>query len=472
MASLDSRQQSNEQFVDAVSDTNPSLERVQNDRVFVERFAMLYNSEVFSDIILRVGDERFFAHKFMLITCSEVFEAMLNVERWKEARQPEISLSEEDECEPVFGHFLKYIYTGIVDLTTDNVLPVLLLADKYSIPALQEACVEYMMRHIVESPDTNRTLSWCQYSRMTGNKLLAESCTKFILSNFDIVLKAADWAELTTTEIMEFLSSSDVIVNSEFQLWNELVRWFTSDNNIDNLDTNLKDIVPLLRFSMIPPKNLLEIEGSELCHEHREIFADKLNQAYRHHSLLFDQVPMESGAEKFRNYSSELYGLCSDMSLLNYPSIGKIESKISKTISVPLQFVSQGHPKKQKNAVNFEVQFWPKGYYTTFTLYGNHMGRQTDCTTLMIRRVNPSKPLPAMETTITLIIYGMKNGIKYVAFTYTKSHTFTQESNLLNEENVILLKNLTSDNSPYLINGNLDTKIFIKIQNVLEQRQE
>ena len=74
MASLDSRQQSNEQFVDAVSDTNPSLERVQNDRVFVERFAMLYNSEVFSDIILRVGDERFFAHKFMLITCSEVFE--------------------------------------------------------------------------------------------------------------------------------------------------------------------------------------------------------------------------------------------------------------------------------------------------------------------------------------------------------------------------------------------------------------
>ena len=74
MASLDSRQPGNEEFVDAVTDTNPSLERVQNDRAFVERFAMLYNSEVFSDIILRVGNNRFFVHKFMLITCSEVFE--------------------------------------------------------------------------------------------------------------------------------------------------------------------------------------------------------------------------------------------------------------------------------------------------------------------------------------------------------------------------------------------------------------
>ena len=358
-----------------------------------------------------------------------------------------------------------------MDLTTDNVLPILLLADKYSIPTLQEACVEYMMRHIVESPDTNRTLSWCQYSRMTGNKLLAESCTKFILSNFDIVLKAADWAELTKVEIVEFLSSSDVIVNSEFELWNELVRWFTSENNIDDLESNLKDIVPLLRFTMIPPKNLLQIEGSELCSHNQAVFSDKLNQAYRHHSLLFDQVDMESGEEKFRNYSSELYGLCNDMSLLNYPSIGKIESKISKTISVPLMFVSQGHPKKQ-NLVNFEVSFWPKGYYTTFTLYGNHMGRQSDCTTLTIRRVSPSKPLPPMEATITLIIYGMKNGIKYVAFTYTKSHTFAQESNVLNEENVIQLKNLTSENSPYLINGNLDTKIFIKIQKVLEESQD
>ena len=370
----------------------------------------------------------------------------------------------------VFSYF-RYIYTGIVDLTTDNVLPILLLADKYSIPLLQLACVEYMMRHIVESPDTNRTLSWCQYSKMTGNKLLAESCTTFILSNFDIILKAADWAELTKLEIVEFLSSSDVIVNSEFELWSELVQWFTSDNNIDELDSNLKEIVPLLRFTMIPPKNLLQIEGSDLCSTNRPVFTDKLNKAYRHHSLLFDQVDMESGEEKFRNYSSELYGLCNDMSLLNYLSIGKIESKISKTISVPLQFVSQGNSKKQ-NLVNFEVSFWPKGYFTTFTLYGNHMGRQSDCTTLAIRRVSPSKPLPPMEATITLIIYGMKNGIKYVAFTYTKSHTFTQESNVLNEDNIIPLKSLTLENSPFLINGNLDTKIFIKIQKVLNENQQ
>ena len=33
---------------------------------------------------------------------------MLNEERWCESKQPEITLTELDECVPVFSHFLKY----------------------------------------------------------------------------------------------------------------------------------------------------------------------------------------------------------------------------------------------------------------------------------------------------------------------------------------------------------------------------
>ena len=73
-AEAQQHQKDEEEYVDAPSNVNRSLERIQNDKNFIERFATLYNSEVLSDIILRVGDERFFAHKFMLITCSEVFE--------------------------------------------------------------------------------------------------------------------------------------------------------------------------------------------------------------------------------------------------------------------------------------------------------------------------------------------------------------------------------------------------------------
>ncbi|KAK3576493.1 hypothetical protein CHS0354_034168 [Potamilus streckersoni] len=451
------------------SDANPSLETVKNDTQFIQRFRELYNSEVFSDIILRVGNERFFAHKFMLITASEVFDAMLNEARWRESRQPEISLTEEEECQPVFSKFLRYIYTGSVDLTTDTVLPILLLSDKYGIQTLHQSSVEYMARHIVESPNTNRTLSWYQYAKMTGNQELQDKCSQFILSNFDIILKATDWVELTKEEVVEFLSSSDILVNSEMQLWLHLEKWLMHESRVHKLDEYLQKVLPLIHFTMIPPKQLLQIEESPLCLSHRSHFSEKLSLAYRHHSLLFDQVESAANDEPFRNYTAEEYGIYHDFSLLNYTSVSKIESKIFHKFSVPLRFISQAAQKNPSQMVSFEVTFYPKGYYTTFNLYGHHIGRQTDNVGLHIRRTSTEKLVLPVMGIITFIIYGMNNGVRYVAFTHTMKHIFTQDDNApMEEKDIFPLKNLTQDNSPYLINGNLDAKVFIKVQNVVE----
>jgi hypothetical protein len=72
--------------------------------------------------------------------------------------------------------YCRYLYGGTVEVNTETVLPVLLLADKYGIKQLCESCVSYMMQHIVESPDSNRTLSWYQYAKMTSNQLLQDKC--------------------------------------------------------------------------------------------------------------------------------------------------------------------------------------------------------------------------------------------------------------------------------------------------------
>lgn len=55
-------------------DNNPSLEVAENDKLFKERFAALFNNPRLSDIILHVGEEVFYAHRFMLVACSDVFE--------------------------------------------------------------------------------------------------------------------------------------------------------------------------------------------------------------------------------------------------------------------------------------------------------------------------------------------------------------------------------------------------------------
>ncbi|XP_060580004.1 BTB/POZ domain-containing protein 17-like isoform X2 [Ruditapes philippinarum] len=439
--------------------TNPSLENIENNKLVVDRFASLFNNEKLSDIIIQVGDERFYAHKFMLIICSEVFEAMLNEDRWKEASQPEIKLTEEEECIPVFSLFLRYIYSGSVGLTTDNVLPILLLADKYCIPALSTACVEYMTRHIVESPDTNRTLSWYQYSKMTGNSLLVDKCRKFILSNFEIILKTADWMDLSKDEVVEFLSSSDLVISNEFDLWLKLEQWLLSESNHKDVALNVKEVVPLLRFKMMQPKQLLEIEKSQLYVDHKDIFSDKINAAYRYHSLIMNEVYQNHRDEMFRNYMCKFYCLCIDLTLLHYNYVEKFESKINHLVTIPVDVVASSNKKNMKE-IPFEVTFWPKGPFKTFSWYGYTSPNVTMSLKMLC------KNLSAVDTSMSLILYGIKNGVKYVAFSYNATHKFTASSSVFTEDNVVQIEHLKADNSPYIVNGNLEAKLFLKIKDV------
>lgn len=53
---------------------NPSKELIDDKEPFITRFSTLYNNQMFSDIVLKVGDKSYYAHKIMLVTASEVFE--------------------------------------------------------------------------------------------------------------------------------------------------------------------------------------------------------------------------------------------------------------------------------------------------------------------------------------------------------------------------------------------------------------
>ena len=61
----------------------------------------------------------------------------------------------------------RYLYCGEAVLKTTSVLPLLLLADKYEVSCLRQSCLQFMMDHVVQSPDTNRALTWYQYAQVS-----------------------------------------------------------------------------------------------------------------------------------------------------------------------------------------------------------------------------------------------------------------------------------------------------------------
>lgn len=123
-------------------------------------------------------------------------------------------------------YFVRYLYCGSVILIIFIVLFVLIFVDKYCIFLLCEFCVQYMLQYVVEFLDINRILLWYQYVKIRGYEKLKEEIFRFILLNFYIVQNFFDWLVLNKFEVQEFLSSLDIVVESEYILWRKLVEWF------------------------------------------------------------------------------------------------------------------------------------------------------------------------------------------------------------------------------------------------------
>ncbi|XP_059152446.1 BTB/POZ domain-containing protein 17-like [Physella acuta] len=456
------------------ADTGSEL--IDDSKAFVERFAVLFNSSSFSDVHLRVGEQSFYAHRFILASASKVFEAMFgDSSAWEESRQQDIRLVEEEACQAVFYDFLRYFYSASINMTTDKALPLLLLADKYNVQSLRNACVDYMMKHIEELPDKNKTLTWYHYSKLTGPEKLRDTCKNFIVSNFSVILDAPDWVEMEREELVDFIGMSELCVESEKKLWEKVEQWLMADNNMEFRKDNVETIVPWLRFCKMTPTELLTIESSPLMPQFSDILKEKLAAAYRFHSLASNGIFLPSEQVPYRNYTSPMYGMRFLFELKSYANIPKIESRVCLSCQVPYLPCLEPENKKVTHNAQFQVNFYPKGHFSTISLYGNFMGRQNDNVTLKISRQNlpstfgsatESKPYPPMLVEATLQLYSKKKELRFVGLTVSQNHVFTHKTPELVVENVLDLARLKSEDSPFIVEGSLSGAVFIKVQQV------
>lgn len=125
-------------------------QQIDNSAKVLEKIASLYAERLLSDITLEVEGKRFAAHRLILCASSDVFQVMLMSNNWSESQETNVVLREDPSCAGVFAEFLKYLYTGKIEIHHGSVLPHLVLGDKYNIKDLVALCVDYMVAHIVK----------------------------------------------------------------------------------------------------------------------------------------------------------------------------------------------------------------------------------------------------------------------------------------------------------------------------------
>ncbi|XP_071496550.1 uncharacterized protein [Diadema antillarum] len=227
-------------------------------------FGALYDQEQYSDLILSVGNRTFFAHRLVLCAWSDVFKTMLSDPTWQPNNElcDESSdnasgqvirqeLVEEDPDALVFEDFLKFLYTATVALTTENVLSLARLADKYMIPTLHELCCKFVDD---TSSDVETMLMLLPTAREFNMPDIVKVCHQSFLTNFNL-LSGQQLLDIDTETMLGILDSGpNLVVENEYALFEKIEPWLTQCED----DDILVKIINCIRFPFMTAAQLLK----------------------------------------------------------------------------------------------------------------------------------------------------------------------------------------------------------------------
>ena len=207
--------------VDLASEPISDTERQQYCVEMMQRLNIQRRNEHSCDLILEVGSgddqARLKAHRNVLCAASPFFYNALNTEM-KEKKEGVIRL--EEASKGLMEDILEYLYTGHVYISERNAVDLLAMADYLIIPSLKVKSCELISQSMSH---TNCLLFYYAAMRYqcTG---LQERTRNFIFANFMSVTGTDDFLELSRKQVEEWISSDEIKVKSEEEVFQVIVR--------------------------------------------------------------------------------------------------------------------------------------------------------------------------------------------------------------------------------------------------------
>ena len=317
-----------------------------------------------------------------------------------------------------------------------------------------------MSQHLVAPPDLNKAIIWYQYAIACSSTELQQACFRYILLNIDTVIQSPDWVYLDKENLIVLLQRSDMVVESEYKLLQAVIAWLTEEHRTEELKENLQQILPYIRFPMILPEHLSEFEESSFEQENHALIAPYLLSAYRYHALSIkaQREPLTDVPKTqfmYRNYTDENYSIHVDVVRKGYRSCPRVSSKLERPLSLPVSICNTAADKQCK----MKITFYPQGYYTTSLWNGQlNLAKSTDLTKLIVAHRGG---LELHEAEVSVVVYGQQQGLRFADRAISESHIF-ETYGTYEVENVVDLEQLKAEGSPYVIDGSLMLKVFVR----------
>ncbi|KAF7666302.1 hypothetical protein LDENG_00112300 [Lucifuga dentata] len=388
------------------------------------------------------------AHSLVLSLQSAVFEEML-----LNRNSSSLVLKESSDCAAVFDKFIRYLYCGEISLHLEQVTPLHKLASKYRVQGLQLSITQYMTQNLARNSPSGHVVGWYEYALQAGDVTLRDSCLQYLAWNLSSVLQSGEWTTISSHLLMSLLPHSDLVLQSEMELFTALEAWIIQ-NEPDGLTA--ENALRAVRYAMTSPRELFHLQTqSSVLDRYQESVRDLLYMSFQFHSASPLQMAkyFEVNCSLFvpRNYLSPVWGS---------PWVISNPTRDDRSMSFQTQLGPSSHDASKRVTWNalFSPRWLPISMRPMSTEAGTMQPTRVEggLPCIIITPATSSADFAGVNFQKTVLVMAQQQGKVLVRHVYTFHQSTEKNRDFLTEAD------LYRQMSGYLIDGSLYLHIVVK----------
>uniref|UniRef100_F6VLL9 BTB domain-containing protein n=1 Tax=Ciona intestinalis TaxID=7719 RepID=F6VLL9_CIOIN len=242
----------------------------------------------FNDIIIRVGEKNIRANKMVLSCYSKYFNTMFNTEMEEKYKDVvDVQAVDVESAEKL----VDFMYTGKININTNNVCDLLAVSDFLHIPSVRKLCIEYLL--------TTITLQNCFTIQALADYFtipqITEKFNNFVVENYQQVVSGDHFKKLSKDNVMKLLQSTHDKVSPDL-VYTAVMNWLKFD--LASNESYLSELLKFVEFYEMTPKMLKEVSFESMmlwCNmQIKQVFVCSMNIQIKmslvRHKCLFPNI--------------------------------------------------------------------------------------------------------------------------------------------------------------------------------------
>ncbi|VVC25222.1 BTB/Kelch-associated,BTB-kelch protein,BTB/POZ domain,Kelch repeat type 1,Kelch-type beta [Cinara cedri] len=218
-------------------------------------FRSMRRNHELCDVVLNINNREVFAHRIILSACSPYFRAMFQGKHG-EPKKKKVVFFGLNEIGIAIQLLIEYCYSSGIRIEESNVQNLLSAACLLQMNEIKQLCCKFLKSQL----NSSTCLGIKAFAEKHYCFQLSNEANKYALKNFQEVVESKEFLLLPISELIDFISSDELIVKTEEQVFSATMSWVKYK---PERRQSLSKVLQHVRLPLINPKFLIRTVASD-----------------------------------------------------------------------------------------------------------------------------------------------------------------------------------------------------------------